>query len=431
MAINQIALFIEKLESFKDTWFSMETKVLTGKVENRWVNLGTIIRLSSEEKQEREEELFRLKDRIMILQKVEKSDFSKLKVILENLSKSIKMKNIEIFSEGLGDFQYITKEKENWKEDRITDIEEWPACLLRSYGKNPRELLKNVDEIDESLRANVEPYEDLCDLSSNYIFAVGGPYVIGIYVIAPIYIRFEKLTLNASGKLEATIKFHKSIAAEDFKMNVILSSHSASSDRFQLLFKQEGRPEGEFLVVDEAVERDLSDVKGARTYFFYKDSLIRTDWTSAVRPSDEKQLREDILGAIQKMKESFSYIENALGEIELAVLNAIIDIEDNVKDKSVWNDLGIYFIENGLYRQAEYVYVRMIDTINKYEKIKGKRIHKGLAFHNLGVVLLHQNRREEAKKMFEQAYEEDKITYGVAKAEQMQAREALRKILEQ
>jgi tetratricopeptide (TPR) repeat protein len=431
MDANETVSFADKLEKLKNTWVSMETKVLAGRVENRWINLGTVIKLSSKERKEEEKELFQLQNCVMILQKVEKFDFKNFKTILTDLNKSIKIKNAEIISEGFENFHFIIKDKENWTEDRITDGEGWPAHLLRCYGKHPRELLKNVDDVDKSLRANVEPYEDLSDLSSNYIFTVGGAYTTGIYVIAPIYIRFEKFLISTNGKLEVNIKCHKSIEIENLKMNVILSSTSTNLDRFQLSFKRKARVEGDFLVMEELVERNLVGVKGARIYLFYKDDLIRTDWVSAIRPCSEEELREDIFGAVQRMKESISDVEKVLEEIDVAVMNGVINIENNVKDKSVWNDLGIYCIENGFYRQAERIYGRMIDTITKYEETKGKRIHKGLAFHNLGVALLYQNRIKEAKKMFEQAYEEDKLSYGVVEAERLPAREALRKFFKQ
>jgi tetratricopeptide (TPR) repeat protein len=247
-----------------------------------------------------------------------------------------------------------------------------------------------------------------------------------MYVIAPIYIKFKQFRLNTHGRLEFSIECHKSINLKDLKMNVILSTESSNVDRFHILFDQEPQ-EKIFFEIDKLVEKNLAGIKGAKIYLFYKDNLIRTDWINSIEPSSEKELKKDILTFVQRMRQCVSDIDKILAEINDAILNNIIDIEDNVKDKSVWNDLGIYFIENGFYRQAEFVYRDMIQTINNYEKTTGKRLHKGLAFHNLGVVLLYQNRTEEAKEMFEHAYEEDKITYGVVKAESMQARETLRK----
>jgi len=427
MAVERIVSFVNELEKLKDTWASMETKVLAGKVEDRWVNLGTIIRLSSEESEEEEKELFRLQNRIIILQKREKFNFENFRTILTNPNRTIEIRNIEITSEGFRDFDYLRKEKENWTQDRITGIE--PAYLIHSYGRGPLDLLniKSFEEIDRALQANIEPYENISDLSSRYLFVIDGAYSSAIYIVAPIYIKFEEIRLSTSGKLEFSIKCHKSIEVENLKMNVILSSASANVDRFQLSFERKALAEGDFFVIDELVERNLAGIKGARIYLFYKDELMRRDWINAISPYSEEELRNDIISVVQRMRESVSNIEKALEEIDVAILNGIIDIEDNVKDKSIWNDLGMYCIENGFYRQAELIYGAMIDTITKYEKSKGKRIHKGLAFHNLGVALLYQNRREEAKEMFKQAYEEDKLSYGIVNAERMPAREALRK----
>jgi tetratricopeptide (TPR) repeat protein len=432
LTVDQITLFADKLEKLKDTWRSIEIKVLASKVENRWINLGTIIKLSLEEKEAEERELFQLPDCIKVLQQVKKFNLADFRTMLSGLNKSIKVKDLEIVSESLGDFYHLTKEKENWTENGITDTEGWPAYLLRCYGKHPRELLKeNIDKIDEALRANIEPFVDIADLSANYIFTVGGAHVTAIYVIAPIYVKLEGLALSTAGELRLGLRCHKSIDIKNLRMNVILSSASANVERFQLSFGDKARIEGDFLVIDQVVKKDLVSIKGARTYLFYGDEMLRADWISAFKPSSEEELRKDILNVAQRIGEAFLNISTVLDEIDLAINNGIINIEDNVKDKSVWNDLGIYCMENGLYRQAEFVYGRMIDTITRYERDRGKRIHKGLAFCNLASALLCQVRTEEAKKMFEQAYEEDKLTYGVIEAEKLPARDTLRKFFKQ
>ena len=161
---------------------------------------------------------------------------------------------------------------------------------------------------------------------------------------------------------------------------------------------------------------------------YYKDSLIRRDWVSATKPQSEEELQKDVISAVQGLKDSVSKVKKVLEEIDIAVFSGIINIQDNVIDKSVWNDVGIYCLNNEFYHVSELVYRRMLDTIVKYEKANNTTLHKGLAFHNLGISLLHLGRREEAKKLIVQAYEEDRRTFGAENAERLTARETLRKI---
>lgn len=293
---NNIGDFISKLEKFKDMWASVETRVMIARVEDHWINLATIIKLSFEEEKEKEKELFQLENHLKIIQKVERFNFEDLRIILKNLPKAIKIGNIDIISEGTGDFHYIRKEKENWKEGRLPEPNQWPAYLLRCYGKHPRELIKNIDEINKRLQTNVKPYEDILDLSSNYVFGVGGSYTIGMYVIAPIYIKFEKLKLSRYGRLEYRLKCHKSIELEDLKMSVILSSKSKSVDRFPLSLEC-AHTNGDFYVMDDRIERNLVDIKEARVYLSYKGDSIRRDWATTMEPfSGEKLQKLEAMG---------------------------------------------------------------------------------------------------------------------------------------
>jgi tetratricopeptide (TPR) repeat protein len=56
----------------------------------------------------------------------------------------------------------------------------------------------------------------------------------------------------------------------------------------------------------------------------------------------------------------------------------------------------------------------MVKTLLQYETTHKTRIHKGLAYNNLGVTLYKLGRLEEAKEAFKKAYEEDVKSYGEA-----------------
>jgi tetratricopeptide (TPR) repeat protein len=148
-----------------------------------------------------------------------------------------------------------------------------------------------------------------------------------------------------------------------------------------------------------------------------------------VKKEDENTIREAVRNAVAELNFATSAnLENVLMQIESAMLNNVIDIKDNITSESVWNDIGAFCLNNGLNRQAEFVYRRMLETIRKKESMSGLRLHKGLALHNLGIALYSQGKYAEAKQSFIEAYEEDKVTFGESKADDMPAKKALNEL---
>ena len=118
-------------------------------------------------------------------------------------------------------------------------------------------------------------------------------------------------------------------------------------------------------------------------------------------------------------------IEDLLRQIEDAVEKGYVKIEDYIYDKSIWNNLGMAYLNQGLLKQAELVYRSMLKSLRRYETTHDTKIHKGLAYHNLGIVLYRQGKTKEAKEMLLKAFEEDTRTYGPENAAKGEAKRAL------
>lgn len=90
-------------------------------------------------------------------------------------------------------------------------------------------------------------------------------------------------------------------------------------------------------------------------------------------------------------------------------------------EASVWNDLGLYFLNNGIYLDALRIYEHMLQTIPKLESAKSMAIHKGLPLHNIGVAQINLRNYDEGIPNILKAYEEDIDTFGETEAEKMLA----------
>ena len=145
-----------------------------------------------------------------------------------------------------------------------------------------------------------------------------------------------------------------------------------------------------------------------------------------VRPKGEEYIQSIVTKTVDELNNAISTnIENALGEIDRAVMDGYINLNEHVVSKSIWNTIAMPCLKYGLVNQAETIYRRMLETIQKYENKNNIRLHKGLALHNIGMALFYQGKRKEAKEKFQEAYEEDKISYGEETARKGLAKKAL------
>jgi tetratricopeptide (TPR) repeat protein len=145
-----------------------------------------------------------------------------------------------------------------------------------------------------------------------------------------------------------------------------------------------------------------------------------------VRPKGEEYIQSIVNKTVDELNHAISTnIENALGEIDRAVMDGYINLNEHVISKSIWNTIAMPCLKYGLGKQAETIYRSMLETIQKYENKNNIRLHKGLALHNIGMALFYQGKRKEAKEKFQEAYEEDKISYGEETARKGLAKKAL------
>ena len=192
----------------------------------------------------------------------------------------------------------------------------------------------------------------------------------------------------------------------------------------------------ETLIPDETVETSLKVKVNEDTKYGNYNLFLKRESDGPlleVYPYQIKVEKKDLALIKQKMNDSIATlnyalttnIETLLSDIDEAIMNDVLDINGNIYDESAWNDIGIYCNKNGLDVQAELVYRKMVETIQKYEKKNNVQLHKGLAFNNLGFALNNLGKKEEAKQSFLKAFEEDKRTYGSEAAKSLIAKKTL------
>lgn len=103
------------------------------------------------------------------------------------------------------------------------------------------------------------------------------------------------------------------------------------------------------------------------------------------------------------------------------VLKNIANSDRKEIEASIWNHLGIYFLNNGMYSDAVKVYTHMLETIAQVEEKQKVEIHKGLPLHNMGVAQLYLKNYDEGIPNILKAFEEDIKTAGKTTAEQQLA----------
>ena len=102
----------------------------------------------------------------------------------------------------------------------------------------------------------------------------------------------------------------------------------------------------------------------------------------------KKKVDNDLHSLKQKIDNSLFEVKKSTGQY-LHILSSEIDkgtikLEDNIYDKSYWNDIGTMFLRYASYSDAEEVYNHMINLIREKEKSSGE-YNKGLAYYQYGI----------------------------------------------
>ncbi len=132
---------------------------------------------------------------------------------------------------------------------------------------------------------------------------------------------------------------------------------------------------------------------------------------------EKNDLGEKTVETLSRVLESRKAIANLLElKVERISIKPIAGKTKQEIDASVWNELGVYFLNNNMFLDAQIVYQNMLDTIFKIEKEKGITIHKGLPLHNLGVAQINMKNYDEGIPNILKAYDEDVSTFGETEA---------------
>lgn len=138
--------------------------------------------------------------------------------------------------------------------------------------------------------------------------------------------------------------------------------------------------------------------------------------------SKKNDLGKKVRDIINRTFETRKLIDESLRLKEQNI--AFRDIKGTKKkeiEAPVRNDLGLYFLNNGMYLDGLKIYEHMLQTIPKVEAAKSVTIHKGLPLHNMGVAQINLRNYDEGIPNILKAYEEDIDTFGEAEAEKMLA----------
>jgi len=241
--MSGVSDFLRELENFKSTWNSMHARVLTIRQGDtgKWLTLALVVRLSAQNLAENERELFRLGGDVIILEKTTRFTREGFSCLLDELSKNVlTVASVRLDFQGFSDFGFTKEKRESWSHNGLHDTEGWPAMILFRGGKNPRELLKNFDEITTKLYTHDEPYENLEQLSVEYIgLPVGGTWSSCVYVVAPVYIKLAASELKSNGSFKLQVSCHRAIDLSDLELSVILTSSKKRVGGFRFRLAEE------------------------------------------------------------------------------------------------------------------------------------------------------------------------------------------------
>jgi len=125
----------------------------------------------------------------------------------------------------------------------------------------------------------------------------------------------------------------------------------------------------------------------------------------------ESDIRTILEAIVRDIFEVRKRIDACLRDKATRVLAEGPSSKDNDLNASVWNDLGLFFLHNRMWGDAELVYRHMLETAIKVEDRWGN-VHKGLPLYNMGIAQINQKNFDEGIQNVLRAYEEDERKLG-------------------
>jgi len=125
----------------------------------------------------------------------------------------------------------------------------------------------------------------------------------------------------------------------------------------------------------------------------------------------QSDIKTTLQGIVRDIFDARKRIDTCLRDKTTKVLAEGPSLKDGDLDASVWNDLGLFFLRNRMWGDAELVYRHMLKTAFEVENRWG-HVHKGLALYNMGIAQINQKNFDEGIQNVLKAYEEDERKLG-------------------
>jgi len=121
---------------------------------------------------------------------------------------------------------------------------------------------------------------------------------------------------------------------------------------------------------------------------------------------------------VKNIFETRKAIDSCLEDKRSEIFHSVSELKGDELDVSVWNDLGLFFLEHHMNENAELIYRHMLNVAFEVERRINKRIHKGLPLYNMGVAQINMRNFDEGIPNILRAYEEDILKFGEEKAKE-------------
>lgn len=258
--INRFLVEVDKY----NFWNSIDIKIVSAKLEDKWTSLVTRILLIPEDETS-SENLIDLQN-FMILHEV--LPIENLKEILNNLiDGKIKIgRDFELGVVGSVDFSEWDRRRESYAE------QDWSAIALVAGGGIVTEI-PIYEKINKELRNCDTPYEDLF-VACKELLDIRNWNAIHLHVIAPIYVGLREVDFKEN-KILINVECHKSIEPRSIKLSSIIYTEEKPF-RKKMEFKEEDIIQHNEYFCTYQKQIEIPNTSIARFYLFLNDKEM--DW---------------------------------------------------------------------------------------------------------------------------------------------------------